>query len=266
MAPRDHADDHATILVEARRLSRIRRRALPPRPRRRREAGVPASRPGTAGHGTSIAKPSSAGIKYSDEAGKRAAASGLVRTEAGRTIIGCGPETVHWAFSGAPRRGSRAVKPGAEVTVDTVSHEGILADQGDPVGFFARFGIPAEEVLADAVAVYTKAQHSGLGGHIVSGPVYVEGAEPGDVLVVRARGDAAHAVRRQHHADEPRRIARRVQPQPAGCRHPVRHGTRHRPVLALDRDFAAARLRHHGDGGAQPRQDQLGSPGPLWHN
>jgi acetamidase/formamidase len=28
-------------------------------------------------------------------------------------------------------------------------------------------------------------QHSGLGGHIVSSPVYVEGAEPGDVLAVR---------------------------------------------------------------------------------
>ncbi|MBV8653320.1 MAG: acetamidase/formamidase family protein [Alphaproteobacteria bacterium] len=139
----------------------------------------------TAGIGARVTKPSSAGITYSDEAVKRAAASGLVRMAGGRTVIGCGPETVHWGYLWGAEAPVAVVQPGTEVTVDTVSHEGILADQGDPVGFFARFGIPAEEVLADAVAVYTKVQHSGLGGHIVSGPVYVEGAEPGDVLAVR---------------------------------------------------------------------------------
>ncbi len=72
----------------------------------------------------------------------------------------------------------------ASASTSSVSHEGLLSDQGDPVGFFTRFGIPADEVLADAVAVYTKVQHSGLGGHIVSGPIYVESAEPGDVLAV----------------------------------------------------------------------------------
>src|SRR5258707_7480734 len=48
---------------------------------------------------TRIARPNSAGIKYSDAAARRAAASGLVRrTAAGRTAIGCGPETVHWGY------------------------------------------------------------------------------------------------------------------------------------------------------------------------
>src|SRR5258708_6000875 len=43
---------------------------------------------------TPITQPSSAGIKYSDAAAKRAAAAGLVkRGDSGRTIIGCGPET-----------------------------------------------------------------------------------------------------------------------------------------------------------------------------
>ncbi|HZS81604.1 MAG TPA: acetamidase/formamidase family protein [Stellaceae bacterium] len=132
-----------------------------------------------------IAKPSSAGIRYSDEAARKAAAAGLVRQEGGRTVIGVGPETVHWGYLWGAASPIAIVKPGAEVTIDTLSHEGILADQGDPVSFFARFGISREAVLADAVAVYTKVQHSGLGGHIVSGPIYVEGAEPGDVLAVR---------------------------------------------------------------------------------
>jgi len=92
-----------------------------------------------------------------------ATAAGLVtRNDAGRTFIGCGPETVHWGYLWGAAEPVAIVKPGAEVTIDTVSHEGILADQGDPVSFFARFGISKEAVLADAVAVYTKVQHSGL--------------------------------------------------------------------------------------------------------
>src|SRR5258707_15271857 len=147
-------------------------------------------RRGLAARGTDapaeIGRPSSAGIKYSDASARRAAASGLVRQTAPRkTTIACGPETVHWGYLWGAQEPIAIVKPGDEVTIDTVSHEGLLSDQGDPVGFFTRFGIPAGQVLADAVAVYTKVQHSGLGGHIVSGPVYVEGAEPGDVLAVR---------------------------------------------------------------------------------
>jgi acetamidase/formamidase len=135
---------------------------------------------------TEIGRPSSAGIRYSDAAARRAAASGLVRQTAPRkTTIGCGPETVHWGYLWGAQEPIAIVQPGDEVTIDTVSHEGLLSDQGDPVGFFTRFGVPAEQVLADSIAVYTKVQHSGLGGHIVSGPVYVEGAEPGDVLAVR---------------------------------------------------------------------------------
>jgi acetamidase/formamidase len=131
-------------------------------------------------------RPSSSGIAYSDAAAKRAAQAGLVRrSSAGRTVIGVGPETVHWGYLWGAQQPIAIVEPGAEVTIDTVSHEGILPDQGDPVDFFARYGIAREEVLADAVAVYTRVQHSGLGGHIVSSPVYVEGAEPGDVLAVR---------------------------------------------------------------------------------
>jgi acetamidase/formamidase len=39
-------------------------------------------------------------------------------------------------------------------------------------------------VLRDLVGVYTKVQHSGLGPHVVSGPIAVAGAMPGDVLAV----------------------------------------------------------------------------------
>ncbi|GGL69485.1 formamidase [Curtobacterium citreum] len=79
------------------------------------------------------------------------------------------------------------VPSAAEVTIDTLSHEGLLPDQGsDPVAFFARHGVPREHVLDDAVAVARAARRDPEhdGPHVVTGPIAVEGAEPGDVLTV----------------------------------------------------------------------------------
>jgi len=56
----------------------------------------------------------------------------------------------------------------------------------DPVSFFARAGIPREQVLQDAIDIYEKSPHpNGSGVHVLTGPIYVEGAEPGDMLEVR---------------------------------------------------------------------------------
>src|SRR5215469_10882204 len=129
-------------------------------------------------------KPTAATGSTSDALAKRARKAGLVRSTGDGFHIKSGPETVHWGYLWSATEPVLRVEPGATVTIDTVSHEGLLADQGDPVGFFKRFGIPKAEVLADAIAIYAKVQHSGAGPHIVSAPVYVEGAEPGDVLAV----------------------------------------------------------------------------------
>ena len=132
-----------------------------------------------------LAQPSSAGLPVLEHAAVRAAAAGLVKPGGDGTLhIASGPETVHWGYFSGATDPVAFVRPGDTVTVDTVSHEGLVADQGAPEAFFARHGIPREEVLADAVAIYAKVQHSGLGPHIVSGPIHVDGAEPGDVLAV----------------------------------------------------------------------------------
>jgi len=134
---------------------------------------------------TSQTKPTAAAGNASDALEKRARKAGLVRQTGDNAFhVKSGPETVHWGYLWSAAEPVLRVEPGATVTIDTVSHEGLLADQGDPVGFFKRFGIPKAEVLADAVAIYAKVQHSGAGPHIVSAPIYVEGAEPGDVLAV----------------------------------------------------------------------------------
>ncbi|HZL59952.1 MAG TPA: acetamidase/formamidase family protein [Stellaceae bacterium] len=140
-----------------------------------------------AGDGASAihTKPTSAIGNASDALEKRARKAGLVKqTGANAFHVASGPETVHWGYLWSAAEPVLRVKPGSVVTIDTVSHEGLLEDQGDPVGFFKRFGIPKAAVLADAAAIYAKVQHSGAGPHVVSSPIFIEGAEPGDVLAV----------------------------------------------------------------------------------
>jgi acetamidase/formamidase len=50
-----------------------------------------------------------------------------------------------------------------------------------------RAGVPAEKIQASLTAVVEQVtrERRGPGGHILTGPVYVEGAEPGDVLEVK---------------------------------------------------------------------------------
>jgi acetamidase/formamidase len=79
-----------------------------------------------------------------------------------------------------------SVAPGTVVHVDTVSHEGVLADQGsDPVAYFGRHGVDAADVLADTVDIArTMTRDPADGPHLVSRPIAVAGAEPGDVVSV----------------------------------------------------------------------------------
>jgi acetamidase/formamidase len=96
------------------------------------------------------------------------------------------PDQVYWGK--LPNRLSKPVaviRSGELVSVDTISHEGILEDQGkDPMGYFRGFDVPADQVLTDAVAVAAKSKHDGPGPHVVTGPIAVRGAEPGDVLKI----------------------------------------------------------------------------------
>ena len=76
---------------------------------------------------------------------------------------------------------------GDTVTIDTLSHEGILSDQGrDPVGFLGGYGVKSTGVLRDAqeIAASTIPNGPDDGPHVVTGPIAVTGAQPGDVLKV----------------------------------------------------------------------------------
>jgi acetamidase/formamidase len=99
------------------------------------------------------------------------------------------PESIRWGY--LPDNAAKpiiSVKSGSTVTFDTLSHEGILEDQGrDPAKYFGGFGVPADQVLNDGKAITSSSLTHDFakdGPHIVIGPVAIEGAQPGDVLKV----------------------------------------------------------------------------------
>ncbi|MET0680526.1 MAG: acetamidase/formamidase family protein [Burkholderiales bacterium] len=83
------------------------------------------------------------------------------------------PETVHWGHFDAKIPPRLTVDPGDTVTVVTVS--GNVAEVGD----VARMA-PAHREIVEKLKPH-------LGPHILTGPVAVRGAEPGDTLEVRIK-------------------------------------------------------------------------------
>ncbi|WP_345437192.1 acetamidase/formamidase family protein [Microbacterium gilvum] len=104
----------------------------------------------------------------------------------GATYLPAGPDTVLWGRLPSQRDAPvLTIAAGDTVVVDTVSHEGILPDQGqDPVAFFAGHGVDRAAVLDDAVAIAARSPRDVVadGPHVVTGPIRVEGAAPGDLL------------------------------------------------------------------------------------
>ncbi|MET0704555.1 MAG: acetamidase/formamidase family protein [Mycobacterium sp.] len=112
-------------------------------------------------------------------------------TRAGDHYLSSEPDQVLWGY--VPTVESASVlkmKSGQTVTIDTVSHEGIMEDQGrNPVEYFGSHGVAESDVLQDAIAVAASYNRTPRnfdldGPHVVTGPIFVEGAQRGDVLKI----------------------------------------------------------------------------------
>jgi acetamidase/formamidase len=95
------------------------------------------------------------------------------------------PDTVLWGYIAANLPPALTIRSGQIVEIEALSHQGLTTAK-DPEKFFGAYGIPSHEVLADARAVYTEVKRpKGASVHILTGPIYIEDAEPGDTLEVR---------------------------------------------------------------------------------
>ena len=93
-------------------------------------------------------------------------------------------ETVVWGAIPADKPAVLRIRSGETVRIDTVSQQPL--NHADPAVFFAEAGIPADQVLPEAIAIYRQLKKTPPGGpHVLTGPIYVEGAQPDDMLEVR---------------------------------------------------------------------------------
>jgi acetamidase/formamidase len=86
------------------------------------------------------------------------------------------PETCHWGFFDAGLKPVLTIASGDTVSVDSVS------GPPDTLPTDARFHVPPE-----LHAIHARLAAPSGGGHILTGPIAVEGAEPGDTLEIRIR-------------------------------------------------------------------------------
>ena len=89
------------------------------------------------------------------------------------------PDTVAYGYYWADAKPVLRIASGDILDVDTLL-------TNTPAGL-AKAGVPDDEIQASLKAVVSEVNgdRKGPGGHILTGPVYVEGAEPGDVLEVK---------------------------------------------------------------------------------
>jgi len=97
------------------------------------------------------------------------------------------PGTVVWGElpGGGERAAVLQVPSGTTLDVDTISHH-LMSDGRDPRDAFAEVGVAPADVLDDVVDVYAQVPRAPGGSpHVLTGPIEVQGARPGDVLEVR---------------------------------------------------------------------------------
>ena len=95
------------------------------------------------------------------------------------------PDTVLWGYLAANLPPALSIRSGQIVEIETLSHQGLTTNK-DPEKFFAAYGIPGNDVLADGKAVFAEVKRpKGASVHILTGPIYIDEAMPGDALEVR---------------------------------------------------------------------------------
>ena len=88
-----------------------------------------------------------------------------------------GPKTVVWGYYSASAPPALRVR-----SSDTVEIETLITNS--PARLEAA-GVAPDQIQPSLRGIYKEVTDKGPGGHILTGPVYIEGAEPGDTLEVR---------------------------------------------------------------------------------
>ena len=89
------------------------------------------------------------------------------------------PETVVWGYYWSEAQPVLRIQPGDTVILRAVH-------VGSPETL-EKAGLPPAEVETELREIHERVKDRGPGGHVLTGPIYIEGAEPGDTLEVRIK-------------------------------------------------------------------------------
>ncbi|MCC9167697.1 acetamidase/formamidase family protein [Pontibacter harenae] len=95
------------------------------------------------------------------------------------------PKNMVWGYFGADVPPVARVKDGDIVEIHTVSTAGISSR--NPEAFFKDNNLSIDQHAQEIIDILKNVQPepSGIRGHMLTGPIYIEGAEPGDTLEIR---------------------------------------------------------------------------------
>src|SRR5437660_3688593 len=89
------------------------------------------------------------------------------------------PKTIAWGYYDASTPPVMRIKSGDTVEVQTLITSSPTRLEGA--------GVKPADVEQSLRDIYKEVTNKGPGGHILTGPIFIEGAEPGDVLEVRIK-------------------------------------------------------------------------------
>lgn len=96
------------------------------------------------------------------------------------------PENLNWGWFPTDKEPVLHMQSGETVRVNTLTHVG-AGQSEEPVAYLTGLGIPRDEIPQDVLDFWATRDgrpREGRSGHVITGPIHVEGAEPGDVLKI----------------------------------------------------------------------------------
>jgi acetamidase/formamidase len=105
------------------------------------------------------------------------AALAAIAAPAAEHQLKASPTTVAWGYYWSAAKPVLTIRSGDTVEVQTLT-------TSSPTSL-ANAGVKAEDIEPELKTIYAEVKDKGPGGHILTGPIFIEGAESGDTLEVR---------------------------------------------------------------------------------